>query len=391
MKSSKRIAFVANTSWSIYNFRLGVLRKLKILGYNVIIIAPKDNFSARLVAEGFSFYALDLENYSTNPWTELASIRSFYQIYRESKPDFIFHFTIKPNIYGSFAASLLRIPSISITTGLGRMFSFESALVQWITIKMYRLASKWCKEIWFLNESDRQAFLNHRIVPKRKTRILPSEGIDTNRFRPVPEDFELKNRNAPFRFLYAGRILWDKGIKELAQAAKWLKKKYPNVEVELLGFIDPNNSNAVPYWQILNWQNRGWIKYLGEVVDVRYYLSRANCLVLPSYREGMSRILMEAASMAKPIITSDTVGCREVVEDGVNGLLCKPQSGIDLAHKMEEMLLLSTQTRLQMGLEGRRRVVGTFDEELIINRYLVTIRRYFKAEESFEIQNINVH
>ena len=293
------------------------------------------------VAEGFSFYALDLENYSTNPWTELASIRSFYQIYRESKPDFIFHYTIKPNIYGSFAASLLRIPSISITTGLGRMFSFDHAIVQWITIWMYRIACKWCKEIWFLNESDRQAFLKHRIVSRKKSRILPSEGINTQRFKPVAEDFELQSKSTSFKFLFAGRILWEKGIKELVQAAKLIKRKYPEVEIELLGFIDPNNSNAVPYWQILNWQNRGWIKYLGEVVDVRYHLSRANCLVMPSfYREGMSRILMEAASMAKPIITCDTVGCREVVEDEVNGYLCTARSSIDLANKMEKNVIV---------------------------------------------------
>lgn len=368
-----RIAFVSNTSWSIYNFRLGLIRRLKELGYEVLIIAPKDSLSAKLVAEGFSFQSLYLDNYGSNPIRELRTMRQLVRIYRKYDIQFIFHYTIKPNIYGTLAAKRCGIPSVAITTGLGHLFSFTNKVFRNLTSLMYRFALRYSKEVWFLNKDDKKTFLQNKIVPEGKTFLLPSEGIDINWFKSARNN----SFTPPLNFLFAGRIIWDKGLKEFAKAAAAIKKDYPDANFQLLGFIDPSNPNSVPFEKIEEWQRKGILKYLGESADVRPFIDNCTCLVFPSfYREGISRILLEAAAMSKPIITTDNVGCHEVVENGVNGFICKSKDSDDLINKIKTFLLLSHAERKQMGRNGRKKVIQEFDEEIVIREYLRTLKKY---------------
>ena len=380
-KIKKKIAIVSNTSWSVYNFRLGLIRRLQESGYEVSIIAPQDNFSAKLVAEGFNFHHIYTSNYSTNPLNDLRTLFQLVRIYRKNEFDFIFHYTIKPNIYGTLAARWCKIPSIAITTGLGRLFSFNNKVVKYLSTKLYQVAAKYSQQIWFLNQSDLDSFIGRGITTNKKAFLLPSEGIDTQKFKP--KETYYVNEKKQLSFLFAGRVIWDKGVKEFVEAAKIIKREYKNIEFQMLGFIDPSNPNAVPYEDIQKWQKRNIISYLGETEDVRPYLDDSSCLVFPSfYNEGISRILLEAAAMAKPIITTDNVGCRDVVKDNYNGFICKIKDKNDLVLKIRKFMTLTQKEQELMGLNGRKVVLENFNEEQIIKIYTDYLSSHFKQNQN---------
>lgn len=368
----KTIAFVSNTSWSIYNFRIGLLRSFRKEGYNVIVIAPKDNFSSKLLSEGFSFYHIDIDNYGMNPLKDIGTLIKLYRIYKKVKPEFIFHYTIKPNIYGSVAAYLNKIPSIAVTTGLGHLLTKSS----FITLNLYRICGKLSEEIWFLNNEDANIFLEKKIVKEDKYCVLPSEGINTNYFYNSNDT----NNYPTTEFLFAGRLIRDKGLELLVNAAKQiLKTTNKKVKFNILGFIDHNNPNSVSFDEIIQWQKEGIIHYLGETNDIRKYIEFCDCILFPSfYREGVSRVLLEAACMGKPIITTDNVGCREVVQHNYNGLLCLPRDLDSLIASIEYFLTLSNEERKEMGKNGRKKIHKEFNETKIFDIYLQKVRPLVK-------------
>jgi len=387
IKSNKTIALVSNTSWSLYNFRLGLIRHLKSRGFRIVVIAPKDAFTAKLIAEGIDYKEVEIFNYGTNPLNEIKLIFHLIQLYKEIKPDLIFHYTIKPNIYGSIAARYCRIPSIIITTGLGHLFEFKNWMVRTITLFLYRIACHLSKESWFLNSNDLDVFVYKLIVKKSKTLILKSEGIDLEWFSPGSSK---KNSNKTV-FLFAGRLLLDKGILHYCDAAEIIKKRHSNVEFHVLGFVDQSNPNSIAYEYLLQWQKKKLIKYLGETTDVRPYLINCDCLVFPSfYREGVSRVLMEASAMERPIITTDNVGCREVVDHGINGLLIPTKNVPELVDAMEEFVKMNKSDREIMGKAGRRKMAREFDEKIVFAVYDQAISRYLENyEPGNKVINVN--
>lgn len=368
-----KIVLVSNTSWSIYNFRLGLIRSLLELGYDVVAVAPRDNFTSKLIAEGIDFKEIYLQNYGTSPLRDLGLFSQLLRIYKSVNPDLIFHYTIKPNIYGSIASFICKKPSIFVITGLGHLFEFSNIFIRWITLFLYRIAALLSKEVWFLNDNDRDVFVYKRIVGRKKTRLLRGEGVDTTWFKPRKD----KKFNLPIRFLFAGRILWDKGIQEFVDAAKIIKERHPYTRFEILGFIDQGNPNSVPYEKISQWQKEKTIKYLGETTDVRQVLEKASCLVFPSfYREGVSRILMEAAAMETPIITTDNVGCRDVVEHGKTGFLADVRNVNSLVNCIEEFIEMSSQDQMVMGKLGRQKMIREFEEAKILEFYIQAIKSF---------------
>ncbi len=370
-----KIAFVGNTAWSMFNFRLGIIKELKQQGHDVVVIAPKDTFTAKIVSEGVSFMHIPISSYGTNVIEEAKTLAKFIRIYRKEKFDLIFHYTIKPNIYGTIAAAIARTPSIIITTGLGRLLSFKNSIAGVFTLNLYRVAGRLAKEVWFLNNDDKSVFLFKKIATENKMRLIKGEGINTDWYKP---NGYVKKEN-DIKFLFAGRVIWDKGVGQFVEAAKKIKEKYKNVEFQILGFIDPNNPNAISYSQIVKWQNEGVIRYLGEATDVRPYLERCDCLIFPSfYREGMSRILMEAAAMERPIITTDNVGCREVVDDGINGFLVEKNNVQDLILKISDFIQMGNEQKKEMGKAGRIKINKSFREKQIFPVYLNTIEKYAK-------------
>ncbi|MFM4937373.1 glycosyltransferase family 4 protein [Aeromonas veronii] len=370
--NNKKLAFVANTAWSMFNFRHGLLSRLIDDGYQLTIIAPYDEFSEKLREMGCAVIDLPMEAKGTNPLQDLKLIYTLYRVYQQIVPDFIIHYTIKPNIYGSLAAKLAGIASLAITTGLGYTFVNDN-LVAKLAKSLYKFAFHYPKEVWFLNEDDRQVFLQHRLVRADKAVLLHGEGVDLTHFAPLakpqPDD--------QIRFLLIARMLWDKGVGEFVEAARIIRQRYPQAVFQLLGACGVANPSVIEREQLAKWEAEGVIEYLGTTSDVRPVIAQADCVVLPSfYREGIPRTLMEAAAMAKPLITTDNVGCRDVVIPGQTGLLCPVKDGHALADCCEQLITMTVEQRSLMGSAGREFMRQKFEEKLVIEQYLQKLQRY---------------
>ena len=364
-----RVALVINTSWNIWNFRASLVRALQAAGHEVLAIAPPDDYSARLETElGCRYVPILMENKGTNPLKDAALTRRFYRIYKREKPDVVLHYTIKPNIYGSLAAKLAGIPSINNVSGLGTVFIIRNFVSQ-VALGLYRFAFRFPHKVFFQNGDDRQLFLDHGLVRREITGLLPGSGVDTARFRPA-EQFA---RQTPFVFLMVARVLYEKGVVEYFEAAKLVRQAVPGTRVQLLGGLDEAGGVGVPRATFEEWLKAGDIEYLGRSDDVAAHLHRADCVVLPSYREGTPKTLLEAAAVGKPVVTTDVPGCRETVEDGRNGYLCQVRNGPDLAAKMLQVLRLPEAELQRMSQASRRLAETKFDEKLVLAKYLQAV------------------
>ena len=367
-KSSLRIALVCNTAWAIYTYRRGVLRMLTKRGAEVTIIAPRDRTFEPLIEMGCRCVELPVASKGTDPRQDLKTMIALYREYRTTRPHLVFHYTIKPNIYGSLAAMLARVPSIAVTTGLGYVFIQKSRTAQ-IAKRLYRFAFRFPREVWFLNRDDHQAFVDENLLahPDRARR-LHGEGVDLDDFALAPLP-----RREDFVFILIGRLLWDKGVAEYVEAARRVRRRYPQARFQLLGPVGVDNPSAISRTDVEAWEHENIVEYLGEANDVRPLVAAADCVVLPSYREGVPRTLMEASAMGRPIVATDVPGCREVVEHGVNGFLCEVKSADSLAEQLERMLTLPFEEREAMALRGREKVAREFDEKKVVERYKSTI------------------
>lgn len=361
------IALVSNSTWTLYNFRIDLIRFLKLNQYRVLVIAPSDEFAPLLEAEGCLYCSIQFNNRSENPLQDLKLYRQLKKIYRKYRPDLIFHYVIKPNIYGSLAAAATGLRSIAIITGLGYSFAKNNWLYQLVKL-LYRRALRHAREVWFLNNEDARIFINEKIVGIEKIKVLPGEGINTVFFSPAPKDTTLPGGD--FHFLMSTRLLKSKGVKNFADAARIVRKNFKEAQFELIGFFEKSHPDTIPEEDLEKWAKERLISYKGFVKDVRPFLQRADCFVFPSYyNEGIPRSLMEAASMELPIITSLNRGCKEVVQDRVNGFVCRLNDPFDLAEKMEMMLRTSREERERMGRKGRALVIEKFNMEKVIREY----------------------
>lgn len=366
------IAFVSNNCWSLYNFRMHVLVHYVGLGYKVIAIAAADAYLAELERAGVVVYPVEFRNSAVDPLSDLRVLSSLRKIYAREHPDFIFHYVTKPSIYGSFAAGRLGIPSISVITGLGYVYSGNSWLSLPVSM-LFRRALRKAREVWFLNRENAGFFTGKRIIPPGKSRILPGEGIDTEHFAPQPRPLG----QGPFVFLMVSRLLWSKGVGTYMEAARILRQQGFNAEFRLLGKPEPGHPESVLPEKLGSWEKEGLLVNLGFADDVRHALSEADCFVLPTYyEEGIPRTLMEASSMELPVITSDHTGCNSVIEDGVNGLLCKPRDAGGLAQRMVQIMRMDEAERNGMGRMGREKMQHQFDISHVIRIYDEAIRRY---------------
>lgn len=365
-----RIVFSSNVSWSVFNFRMDLLKTIRDNGYEVCVIASKDEYSQRLINEGFEFRELDVNNNSTNPLKDLLLIFNYYQIYKELKPDIILHNAIKPNIYGTIAAGLLKIPTINNISGLGTLFikkSFSTRIAKFL----YWVSQKYAKVVFFQNPHDLSLFVEKGLVSKDKAELIPGSGVDTNRFSP--QNFP-ENSSNRFQFLFVGRLLIDKGIMEYIEAAKELKTKYDNIDFNVLGPFYENNSSTITREMLDIWTNNKVINYLGTTDEVEKEFAKVDCVVLPSYREGLSKVLIEASSMGLPIVTTNVPGCKDVVIHEQTGFLCNPKDAKDLAKQMERLFLLEKTERIVFGKNARERAISIFAIDIIIRRYIDTIQ-----------------
>jgi glycosyltransferase involved in cell wall biosynthesis len=366
-----KIIICVNTAWNLVNFRAGLIRAMVAQGHEVIAVAPPDDYAPRLAELGCRFMPLPMHNGGTHPGRDAMLFLRFVRLFLRERPDVYLGYTVKPNVYGSLAARWLGIAVINNIAGLGAVFIKDGWLVRLVRW-LYRVALARSAKVFFQNEDDRQLFIGDGLVRADVTGLLPGSGIDLARFSVQP--LMAWNGNArKFRFLLIGRMLWDKGVAEYVEAARLIHARWPQAECCLLGFVDVQNPAAVSSAQMETWVRQGVVKYLGVRDDVRAEIAAADCIVLPSYREGTPRTLLEAAAMGRPIITTDAVGCREVVDDGQNGYLCKLRDATDLADKMRQMLGLTQAQRQQMADHGRRKMEREFDEQIVINKYMDVI------------------
>lgn len=368
----KKIAIVANSTWNIYNFRMSLIQSLNQRHYQVIIIAPPDKYTNQLPESYLkNFIPLpELSPQGKNPFKELLLIRELLHIYKKENPDLILHYTIKPNIYGSLAARRAKIPCISTLTGLGFTFINQGFSTKWIK-SLYKLALKNNSYVVFHNKDDQDLFIAKQLCTPKQSKVIQGSGINSDIFSPK----ENKNNTKDFVFLFIGRLLYDKGIREFIEAARMVRLKYPSVVFWVVGSTKAKNPAAISQKELSDWIKNKDIEYLGTTNNIKSIIQKANVMVLPSYREGLPRATLESMAMEKPIITTDTPGCRATVEDGLNGFLIPIKDSNSLAEACEKMLLMDKIKFHQMGKESRKKVLLEFDEKIINEQYLNLISK----------------
>lgn len=366
-----RILISINTAWNIVNFRAGLIRALIDTGYEVVAFAPPDEHVVRLAGMGCRFVALPMDNKGANPLRDLALFFRYIHLFRRERPAGFLGYTIKPNIYGSLAARFCGVPVINNVSGLGTAFIRDSWITR-VVKQLYRAAFRRSRCVFFQNEDDLKLFLDLGLVRAEQTRLLPGSGIDLEYFVPDTES-SIAPPDAPV-FTLIARLIFDKGVREYAEAARQVRARYPGTRFQLLGFLDVENRTAVTRKTVEAWVADGAIDYLGTVDDVRPIIAGSDCVVLPSYREGTPRTLLEAAAMGKPLIATDVPGCRNVVTHGENGFLCDARSGDDLAQKMIDFIALSPAARAAMGRKSRELAESRFDEKIVVDAYLEAIK-----------------
>ena len=371
----KKVAIVLNTSWNIYNFRLKLLESLKDAGYDVTFVAPYDEYADKLQQMGFSYAPIVMNNKGANPIEDLNLTYQFYKIFKKEKFDIALLYTIKPNIYANFAARLLNIPTISTVTGLGTVF-LNDALSSKIAKQLYKHSLKFSKQVLFQNHDDRELFVYNKLIQREKASYIPGSGIDTDRFKPSNV---LRANAEPFRFLMVARLVKDKGLMEYLEASKAIKSEFgESVECMLLGEFYEGNPTAITKDELRQYTNENIVNYLGKSDEVQKLMEECDCVVLPSYREGLSRVLLEACAMQKPIITTNVPGCKDLVDNGVNGYLCEVKEVKSLQDAMKKTLSLSSSTLQEMGEFSRQKVVKNFSTQIVVKQYLDTIASILK-------------
>lgn len=381
MSVSKKIAIVSNSTWNIFNFRLNLIRKFKSEGYRIIVIAPIDEYISYLNESYFTKH-IPLKRLSAqgkSPLSDLMLTFELYKIYKREKPDIVFHYTIKPNIYGSIAATWAKIPSISILTGLGYTFlnpSFINRIVPWL----YKFAFRKINKLILYNPDDLNFFVENNYISKEKCVIIPGSGVNSNFFRPLSAN----KKNDKFIFLFIGRLLYDKGIEEFVEAAKQVRQIGKHSEFLVVGELNPDNPSAISKDKFFSWVESKYIQYLGSTKDIRRFIKNADCIVLPSYREGVPRAILEAMSMEKPIITTDVAGCRETVVEETNGLLVPAKDSLALAEAMTQLYNLSKEEIELMGKNSREFVLNRFDDKIIVSKYLSLLNEILHNKSNVE-------
>lgn len=370
----KKIAVIENGLFSTYTMRDGLMQFLLKEGFEVTVLTHTNSFVSQVEKTGLK--VINIGSGNLNPIKVSKYIFNLYKALKKIQPDVCLTFSIRPAIWGNLITRYLKIPTITNITGVGPLFTSKN-FAYIIARYTYRVALQKTKKVFFQNFDDMNSFIEKRFVTEDFAERIPGSGVDYQKFAPIIIESKTMDN---FIFLFIGRLIKDKGIFEFVDAARVVRKKYPNVIFNVIGPFWHQNlkSNTITKKDLQNWITEGIIDYQGEKKDVRKFIAEADCIVLPSYREGASNILLEAASMERPIITTNTTGCKEIVDDEITGFLCNVKDSIDLAKKMERMLLLPFDQRNTMGKKARQKIIMEFDKQIVINAYLKAIDEILK-------------
>lgn len=371
---AKNIVLIENNILATNTIRSNLTKTLINEGFNVTVLTTGTEGELN-EARNSGIKVINVKSGNENILEVYHYIKNLKNALRSTKADLCLTFTIRPNIWGNFVARQLKIPVISNITGIGPLFEHSSPSYK-VARLLYKFALKKTRTIFFQNEDDKAIFLNKGFVKENIVKMIPGSGVDTTYFSPQSDE----TRNY-FAFLFIGRLIRDKGILEFINSAKIVKQKYPNVHFRIVGPIWNQNlkSNIITREELDNWINEGYIIYEGASKDVRPFIANSDCIVIPSYREGMSNVLLEAGSMERPCIATNVPGCKEIISDGETGLLCKPKDSLDLANKMMKMITFSEESRRIMGKSARIRIQKYFEKTIVVNSYLKEIRKVVGA------------
>jgi len=373
-----KILLFANTDWYLYNFRRALVERLRDLGWEVVLISPTGRYGEKLRELGFRWLPFYFENKSLNPLKELVVLAKLVRLYRVERPTLVHHFTIKCVLYGSIAAYLTgRVPTVNAITGLGHVFTDsgkEMRLLRPVVKMLYRLIFSLNRaemRTVFQNTEDKAFFAQKGLLPETLMRVIRGSGVDCVQFSPATASRE--PLQGPVKILFASRMLKEKGINDLAEAVTMLKTKGLDIEVILAGDVYPGNPSSLTTEELAELCRDSVLTYVGHHDDVRQLIAGADIVVLPSYREGTPRILVEAAAMEKPIVATRIAGCQGIVEDGVNGLLVPVGAPVALASALER-LVMDRGLRKTMGKAGRGIVLEEFDLSIVLQKTFAVYR-----------------
>lgn len=359
-----RLLLVCNHAWNLANFRMALARHLQARGHEVIFAAQRDGAEAQFAAAGVPFVHWQLASDGVNPLTEWSSIKQLASIYAEVRPDLALHYTIKAVIYGGLAARWTKVPYLSFITGLGSNFINDGLVARFARL-LYRLVLRRGRAVVFLNADDEREFARLGLLVGSKPVLLPGEGIDVDHFAL----HDAPTLDGRLRVLFIGRLLVDKGVREYFEAAKRVCAQRRDIVFQILGRVGAENPTAIDRNELERWTTPGYVEYLGETEDVRPLIAASDVVVLPSYREGMPRVLLEAASMGRPVIATDVPGCRAVVRAGSTGMLVPARDAQALAQAVLAFAELTPAERRLMGVEGRKFVSTTYSNAQVFATY----------------------
>lgn len=359
----KRVLFLVNHEVVIYNFRLEIVEKLLEEGYEVHISSPYGERIDNLIALGCKYHKIDIARHGMNPFKEIQLIKTYKNLLKKVNPDICFGFTIKPNIYGSIASRKIGIPFVANITGLGTAVE-NAGISQFITIMLYKYAFKDIKKVFFQNKENQDFFVQHKIAIGKHD-LLPGSGVNLTRFAPLPYPSDNTTE-----FVFISRIMKEKGIDQYLDAAEYITKKYQNVHFHICGFCENEYKGRLD-----EYVRKGIVTYHGMIRDVREILKITHCTIHPTYYpEGLSNVLLESSACSRPIITTNRSGCREVIDDEVNGFICRQKDSKDLINQIEKFLALNWEEKKLMGIAGRNKVEVEFDRQIVVESYLKEIK-----------------
>lgn len=360
--SKKKILVLTNVTYDLFSMRKEVIQSLLENGYEVTIAGILGAATDKFIEMGCTMIHSPLDRRGKNPFKEILLIIHYINLVSKVKPDVVLTYTIKPNIYGGIACSVLGKPYISNITGLGSAMA-NNGIMQKVTVRICRFALRRCSCLFVQNKDNWNFLTDNKIKPK-KYRLIPGSGVNLTQhsFEVYPDDDHTK-------FLFIGRIMKEKGINELLEAINTIKKKYENAVFQMIGLFEEEYQEI-----ITEYQQKGLLEYYGRQDNVHEYIKNCHAVILPSYHEGMANVLLEAASCGRPVIASNIPGCRETFEEKVSGVGFEVKNSEDLTKKIIQFIELPNETRKQMGIAGRRKMEMEFNREIVVNAYLEEIK-----------------
>lgn len=376
--TTKKLLFLVNVDWFFISHRLPIAAAALKAGYEVHIAARMTDRQAELAAQGFTLHPLPISRGKTTVLSEIKALLAIYQTLKQVRPDVLHAITIKPVLYGGLAARFCRVNSmVAAISGLGYVFTTTgkiAGLRRWFVSRIYRLALQHPRlSVICQNRDDLQLLTAAARLNTTQTLIIPGSGVNLARFNACPEP-----HSTPFTVVMAARLLIDKGVREFAEAANLLRQRHPTVVFQLAGTIDPDNPASITSPQLAHWQQTGAVRFLGQRDDIHTLFAQAHIVVLPSYREGFPKVLIEAAAAGRAVVTTDVPGCRDAIIPDVTGLLVPPREANALADAIHA-LLTHTEQRQAMGRAGRQLAEARYAIDSVVSTHLAIYQQLLSA------------